>query len=96
MMLVDDEDIHEMGQDFDEAIILLSVAKIKYEQDQKEGDRFMGMYKDEIRNLRKVNIDKIDWFPTLQKPYESRGSDFMVHSNLLYRQVGSNYGPSSR
>jgi hypothetical protein len=93
--LVADEDIHELGQEFDEAIILLSVAKIKYETNQKEGDRFLAMYRDEVRNLRKTNADKIDWFPKLQKPKDSR-RDLLAHGHLYYRQVGSQYGPSSR
>lgn len=93
--LVADEDIHEMGQDFDEAIILMSVAKIKYESEQEEGDRFYDMYEDEIKSLRRVNMDKIDWFPVLQRPGGGR-RDFRLHPNLLYRQVGPNYGPSSR
>lgn len=93
--LVNDTDVHELGQDFDEAIVLLSVAKIKYESDQKEGDRWLALYQDEIRNLRKINADKIDWFPTLKRPFLSRGlfGDDFVHRNLLYRQVGSYYGP---
>ena len=92
--LVNDDDIHELGQEFDEAIILLSVAKLKYENDQKEGDRWLAMYKDEMRSLKKNNSDKIDWFPTLQRP-RVRGGD-LVHPNLLFRQIGPYYGRSSR
>ena len=88
--LVNDNDVHELGQDFDEALILLSVAKIKYETSQTEGDKWFGMYKDELKGLRKTNADKIDWFPTLNKPNQSNTS--MVHPNLSYQQVGSYYG----
>jgi len=92
--LKDSGDIHELGQEFDEAIILLSVAKLKYQDDQKEGDRFMSLYTDELRSLRKTNIDKLDFFPTLQRPW-GRGVG-LVAPNLSFNQVGSYYGPSSR
>ena len=41
--LVNDGDVHELGQEFDEAIILLSTSKLKYEQDQNEGDKFFAL-----------------------------------------------------
>jgi hypothetical protein len=94
--LVNTDDVHELGQEFDEAIILLSVAKIKYQDSQKEGDRFLGLYKDEIRNLRKTNMDKIDWFPSLRRPTLHRTAGTRAHPFLLYRQAGSNFGPASR
>ena len=94
--LVNDDDIHEMGQEFDEAIILLSIAKIKYEDSQKEGSNFFALYKDEIRNLKKTNIDKIDWFPTLKRPNESVLSSSAVHPYLSYRQIGPHFGSRSR
>lgn len=90
--LTNDEDIHDFGQDFDEAIILLATAKIKYQDDQKEGDRFLLMYQDEIRNLKKTNMDKIDWTPSLQKPY---GGTSAVHKFLRYSQIGSDFGPAT-
>ncbi len=92
--LVNDDDIHELGQDFDEALIVLSVAKIKYQDSQAEGDRWYQMYQDEIRTLRKTNVDKIDWIPTLQRPSAGRSNQY-VTSQLLFRQVGGNYGPVS-
>ena len=92
--LVGDNDIHELGQDFDEALIFLSIAKIKYQDSQKEGGKWFALYKDEVRNLRKVNIDKIDWIPTLQRAFSHRHP--RVHRNLLFRQVGSFFGPASR
>lgn len=91
--LVNDNDIHELGQEFDEAIILLSVAKIKAESGQQEASNYYGMYQDELRNLRKTNMDKIDWYPTLQSPYGTRGHG--VHPYLSYRQIGSAYGRRS-
>lgn len=93
--LVNDNDVHELGQDFDEAIILLAVAKLKYEQDQlKGGDKFMDLYRDEIRNLKRTNIDKIDWFPTMRRPGASTAGG--PHPFLSYRQVGSHFGPAGR
>ena len=91
--LVNDNDVHEMGQEFDEVIILLSVAKIKAEDGQGEAANYYNLFIDEMRNLRKNNIDKIDWYPTLQSPYNSsRGN---VHPYLSYRQIGSQYGKRS-
>jgi len=91
--LVADEDVHELGQDFDEAIILLAVSKIKGETEIKQGtETFYTMWQDEMRSLKRTNADKIDWFPKLKRA--GQGSrDFLVHSNLSYRQVGSFYGP---
>jgi hypothetical protein len=86
--LVNDDDIHELGQEFDEAIILLSVAKIKYQDSQTEADRWFGLYNDEIRNLKKTNMDKIDWLPTLQRPGRARGNNY-VHPQLKRNQAGS-------
>lgn len=93
--LVNNDDIHELGQAFDEAIILLSVSKIKFQESQAEGDRFFGLYEKEIANLKKTNVDKIDWLPVLQRPYEGKTDPFVV-KNLLYRQAGGLFGPSSR
>lgn len=88
--LVDDNDVHELGQEFDEAIILLSVSKLKYENSQVEGDRWMNMYIDEIRNLRKVNVDKIDWKPELERPFEGRTDP--VRGGIIPSQAGPYYG----
>lgn len=92
--LVKDGDIHEMGQDFDEAIILLSVSKIKGETEQAGAGSFYSMWQDEMRTLRRVNMDKIDWFPTLHRP--DYGYSNQIHPILSYNQIGSNYGRSSR
>lgn len=88
--LVNDEDIHELGQEFDEAIILLATSKMKYENNQSEGDKFYALYQDEIRSLRKNNVDKIDWFPKQGRPNTGRVA--MVHPFLSYAQIGANYG----
>ncbi len=92
--LVNDGDVHELGQEFDEAIILLAVSKINYESNKDEGDKFFALYKDERNSLKKTNADKIDWFPTLESSYK-RGIG-QVHPNLRYSQVGAHYGSSSR
>ena len=99
--LVNDGDVHEFGQEFDEAIILLSVAKIKYESSiNEDGDRFIALYQDEIRTLRRTNMDKIDWLPTLKRPQDSRRSNryFGDGRGILYGQIGTGgvYGPLVR
>lgn len=97
--LVNDNDVHEMGQDFDEAIILLATAKIKYESSMNDdGDKFFGLYTDEIKTLRRTNMDKIDWLPSLKRPQDSRRSNNRISNGrgLLYGQLGANYGPSWR
>jgi len=71
--LVNDGDVHELGEEFDQALIFLSVAILKYENNQDEGDKFLGLYKDELKLLRKTNMDKIDWFPILKRAKNSRG-----------------------
>ncbi len=93
--MVNDDDVHELGQNFDEAIILLSVAKLKYQDSQAEGDVWKDLYDDEIKSLKKTNVDKIDWLPILERPNQGR-TDPYVTSSLLYRQAGAYYGPSSR
>jgi hypothetical protein len=94
--LVNDYDVHELGQDFDEALILLSVAKIKYETNQTEGDKWFAMYKDELKSLRKTNTDKLDWIPTLNRPGQGIASKDFVHPQLQYSQAGSNFGRRSK
>lgn len=89
--LVNDLDVHELGDAFDEAITLLSVSKLKYEQNQKEGDRFFSLYVDELKSLKRVNVDKIDWLPTLKKPNEGTFGH-RLHKNLLMEQLGGNFG----
>lgn len=90
--MVNDQDVHELGQEFDEAIINLSVAKIKYESNQKEGDRFFSMYQNEMRTLRRLNADKLDWIPTMKRS-EGRGNGAKLHRHLSYMQLGGSFGP---
>jgi hypothetical protein len=92
--LVNDNDIHDLGQEFDEAIILLSVAKIKGESNMAESDRFMAWYRDEINSLKRTNVDKIDWDAMLRKPRQLT-NDPLLMPNLFYRQAGPGFGPST-
>lgn len=93
--LVNDQDAHELGQEFDHAIILLTTAKIRYQNNQKEGDRFLSMYNDEIKSLRKFNADKLDFLNILKRPEESRRQGAFLNPNLSYSQLGGAYGPGS-
>lgn len=93
--LVNDNDIHELGQDFDEIIIALTVAKLKGEQSQKEMDKFFAFFKDEIKILRRKNADRLDWLPRLQRPGAGAFSKGRLHKTLTYGQIGSFYGPSA-
>jgi len=93
--LVNDQDIHEFGQEFDHAIILLSSAKILYQNSKQEGDRFMSMYTDELRSLKRTNGDKLDWVATLKRPEDSRFIGENLSRNLGYNQLGGFFGPST-
>ena len=90
--LVDDDDVHELGQEFDEAIILLAVTKIRSETNQAEAATFYELFKAELTTLRRTNADKIDWFVTMKRPYSSRAG-YVGGTMLQYRQAGSYYGP---
>jgi hypothetical protein len=94
--LVNDNDIHEMGQEFDEALILMSVAKIKYETGQAEGDSFAALYIDEIKSLRRTNMDKPDWNPSLRRPSGTSRNNGLMTRGVGFMQMGGYYGPSSR
>jgi hypothetical protein len=85
--LVNDGDVHELGQEFDEAIILLSVAKIKMENSQAEASSAYELFKEELKTLRRTNMDKIDWFPSMKRDINS-----YTNSSFQYRQAGSLYG----
>lgn len=93
--MVNDGDVHELGQEFDEVLIDLAVSRIDYESNKSEGDNFEVSFRRELVSLKKTNADKIDWLPTLQRGLRSRTFP-TVGSRLLYSQVGSQYGPGSR
>jgi len=54
------------------------------------------VYKTELKSLKSLDADKIDWFPSLQRPNSSNTGDSLIHSNLSYRQMGGSYGPTVR
>ena len=92
--LVGDDDVHELGMEFDEAIILLASAKIKYAENQKEGNNFFSLYKDELSVLRRYNMDRnLDWRPILKRPSQRRGRRGFMNKNIVWDQLGGNYGP---
>lgn len=94
--LVNDDDAHEMGQEFDEAIILLATSKIRYQNNSKEGDRFLALYTDELKSLRKTNADKLDFLATLKRPEETPRRSKGFHPLISYGQLGSYYGQMGR
>lgn len=91
--LENDEDVHELGQEFDEAIILLASAKLQVESGQQEGANFFQLYQDEIKSLKGTNVDKFDWALFLRRAGAKR-NDPLIHPNLSYRQLGGDYGPT--
>lgn len=95
--MVNSGDTHELGQDFDEAIILLATAKIKAEENQDEADRFLLMYRDEIKNLKKMNMDILpNWHPKLRRPKDTRIlTGGLIRRNLAFMQLGGSYGPTA-
>jgi len=93
--LVNDDDVHELGQEFDEAIILLTTAKIRYQNSQVEGDRFLNLYTDEIKSLRKNNADKLDFLLTLKSHEQSQKYNPRLNGIISYSQLGGQYGRSS-
>lgn len=88
--LINSGDVHELGADFDEAIILLSASKIDYETNKVEADRFFQLYKDEISNLKKTNIEKPDWFPKLMRS-NRRSKSSMITPFFSKNQAGAYY-----
>ena len=95
--MVNAGDTHEMGQDFDEAIILFATSKIKAEENQTEADRFMSLYMGELRNLKKMNSDILpNWSPKLRRPKDTRIlSGGLIRRNLSFIQLGGSYGPTN-
>lgn len=93
--LVNSGDVTELGEEFSEAIILLSTAKMKAEQNQAEdAGNFMGLYRDEIDSLKKTNLDKIDWKMLLKGPGDGMVDQYT--GGLRYAQIGGSgqYGGS--
>ena len=98
-MLVNDDDIHELGSDFDSAIIMLATSIIRGETSQKEAPTWLAMYKDELKSLKGFYLDKIDWLPRLgQSPMFGGNVPMggMAAPNLTYGQIGTGgmFGPT--
>lgn len=94
--LVNANDVPELGEDFSEAIILLSVAKLKAEQNlTNDAMNFMQMFEKEIDSLKKTNLDKIDYKAILKRASESGATDSFT-GGLRYAQIGGSgqYGGS--
>lgn len=93
--LVNAGDVHELGEEFDEALICLACSKIKAEEEIQAGaTNFYQLYKDELVILRRTNVDKPDFFPTLRgrTRYNRSGQ---IGRGLDYKQVGAYFGPPS-
>jgi hypothetical protein len=86
-LLENDGDIHELGVQFDEAIILLATARIQLETGQQEGGNFAQLYGDEIKILKRTNVDKMDYVNILTRGGRNR-VDPLIHPTLTYRQAG--------
>lgn len=87
-------DIHELGEEFDEALILLATAKLKAEQEIEGASNFYQLYKDELIVLRRTNLDKVDWFPSLRG--QTRGNGMLnSRGGVSFNQVGPFFGPKS-
>jgi hypothetical protein len=75
--LVNDYDVHELGGEFDEAIILHATAKLRSDSNQGENANVFQYYQDEINNLKKTNMDKPDFMPTLERPFQNSTAALM-------------------
>ena len=90
-MLVNDGDIHELGDAFDSAIINLAISLLRGEQSQDESKTYYALYLEDIKDLKKYYLDKIDWLPKLRPAMFSRGGR---RSSFSYRQIGNGlFGP---
>ncbi len=93
--LVNATDVPELGEDFSEAIILLSVAKLKAEQNlTQDAANFMNLFNDEIKSLKQTNLDKIDFKAILKLPGEDSNDQYT--GGLRFSQIGGTgqYGGS--
>ena len=90
--LVEDTDVHDFGQEFDEAIILLATSKIKFQSNQDEGAIFDKLYKEELRSLKTRNSDKPDYINKMRRRY-GRTTSMGPHAYVSYQQMGPWFGP---
>ena len=95
--LVNNNDIHELGSQFDEAIILLATSKLKAEQNMlQESALFFKLYEDELKNLKKYNADtNVNYAPALRRPKNAADlTGGQVARFLNYAQLGGSFGPA--
>lgn len=95
--LVNNNDTHELGSQFDEALIILATARLKFEQNMiTEGTAFHKLYEDELKNLKQYNSDTaLNWMPSLRRAKNSPDlAGGGVHRFLSYSQMGGSYGPA--
>jgi hypothetical protein len=92
--LVNNGDVHELGDQFDEALILLAVSKVMYEQDKGEGDQFFQLWMDEIKSLKRTNVDKTDFLVTLRRAKDSNygRNKYGLGRGFSPIQAGGQYG----
>jgi hypothetical protein len=99
-LLVNDEDVHELGSDFDNAIIFLATSIVRGETSQEEATTYLAMYVNEIKSLKRFHLDKIDWLPRLNKGTMGGNGGFggFLHPAVSYGQIGGSgsFGPTVR
>ena len=97
-LLVNDEDVHELGSDFDSAVIYLATSIVRGETSQEESKTYLGMYVNEIKSLKRFHLDKIDWLPRLNKGSMGGEGGFggFLHPAVAYGQIGGSgmFGPT--
>ena len=92
--LVNDQDVCELGPDFDECIVLCATMKALQSERQKEdSDRFYSDYTQELQNLKRFYMDNLDWLPHPVRRFANNKDRF--RSGLKYSQLGASYGPTA-
>ena len=88
--LIAEFDVHDLGPDFDMAIIFLAAANIKAELNMDEYATLYALYQKEMLRLRKQNADKVDYNKVKRKPFQKIGyeTDYKIYPG----QAGSNIG----
>ena len=94
--LVGDNDISELGLDFDELEIQLASALGCWaERQMAEGDKFFEVYRYNLNKLRARNTDRLDDLPVFLKRGDSlygRQRSALLHPRLAYSKLGGYYG----
>ena len=94
-LLVNDADVHELGTDFDNAVVYLATAIMRGQTSQEEAKTFLAMYINEIKSLKRFYLDKIDWLPRLTKGSMVSDIGVFLHPAVSYGQIGTGgmFGP---